>query len=217
VQNARYWVNGQLMQYLCGTNGKQSFMPVVNGQMAGTPMHVEYGAAIFSADAVAAPAPAPAPVPQPPAPVATAPAAPPAPVPLVAPMGEKRGRGRPKKNLTMVDVPNVAVSAPVAHALASGITLFVNAVPNVAFVDLSAYVAEIVEDMRQQFNVSDIRIAPDDSPLAYGKYKGMLASCAREEPPAPGVYAAFTKGSEFTEVVVEALWPFAGPGSARAF
>jgi hypothetical protein len=230
VQNARYWVNGQLMQYLCSSNGKQAFMPLVNGQMQGTPVQVPYEVPIFAAAPVQASAPQPPAPALPPAPAVTAPAVPLPPPPAAAPA--PRGRGRPRK-LVVTDVPDVQAAAAVhsqtavvsvaqaaaapAAAQSRGFHLFVNALPNAPFVDLTSYVNEAVEQIREQFGVADIRVAPDDSPLAFGKYKGVLASVVRAEPPAPGTYVAFTKGSEFAEIVVEALWPFAGPGSARAF
>lgn len=235
VQNQRYFVNGQLMQYLCSTGGQQSFMPVVNGQMQAPPVLVPYEAQIFDASGVM-PAMPQASVASPPA----APAVPAAPAPVAAAEPEKRGRGRPKKlKVDYADeaaaqasaaapaapVPVAPAPAPVVtaavsgvtEAKASGITLFINSVPNVPFIDLSSYVTEIVEDMQNQFGVPDIRVGSGDSALGFGKWKGVLAGCVRAEPPAPGVYAAFTKGSEFTEVAVEALWPMASPGSARAF
>jgi hypothetical protein len=146
-----------------------------------------------------------------------APPLPPAPAAPAAP-GEKRARGRPRK-LGITDVPGDAApaAAPAPAAVSHGFYLFVNAVPNAPFIDLAAYVNDAVEQIREQFGVPDIRVAPDDSNLAFAKWRGVLAGVVRAEPPPPGTYVAFTKGSEFTEVVVEALWPFAGPGSARAF
>lgn len=109
------------------------------------------------------------------------------------------------------------VPAPVAPAPVAGdFTLFVNTIPKEAFIDLTAYVHEAVEDMRAQFGVIDVRVADADSPISFAKWRGVLAGMVREDPPAPGTYVAFTKGSEFAEVVVEALWPLAGGRSARA-
>ncbi len=236
VQNQSYWVNGVLTQYLCSTNGQQSFIPLVNGQMQGTPILVPYEAMVFPAF-VATFVPPTAPVAAPPAP--PAPAAPVMqvgpPVPQAvaaapaAPVAEKKPVGRPRRaKMTPVDVAppaaapapgapiSVAQAAAVVAAPVAGFTLFVNSVPKGSFMDLSDYVHEAVEQMCTQFNVADIRVAPDDSPIAYARWRGVLAGMVRAEPPEPGVYVAWTKGSEFTEVVVEALWPLAVSGSARA-
>lgn len=84
--------------------------------------------------------------------------------------------------------------------------LFVNAVPNRPFRDLSEYVADLKADMEEQFGVPDIRAVQDDkSPIAFGRWKGVLAGLVKESPPEPATYVAFTKGNELVEVVAEAL------------
>lgn len=225
IQNERYWVNGHLMRYLCSTGGKQAFVPPEGGQ----PVHIDYNVTIFPEAAayapqhqavapVAAPPPAPVAAPPPPVPTAQSVAPPPPPAPGTQPAAPKR-RGRQPKD------PNAAApaAAPATQTAAptestfEGFMLFVNAVPNRPFTDLSSYIHEAVEQMRTQFGVADIRVAPDDSPLGFAKWRGVLAGLVRAEPPPPGTYMAVTKGSEFAEVVVEALWPIAALGSARAF
>ncbi|MFP2897305.1 hypothetical protein [Corallococcus sp. 4LFB] len=71
----------------------------------------------------------------------------------------------------------------------------------------------MVAKIEQECGVVDIRVAPNDSPLAYGKWKGVLAATIRAEPPEPGTYAALgVAGSELMQVAVEALEPLCGTG-----
>jgi hypothetical protein len=151
---------------------------------------------------VAAPPPPPAPPvvaapPPPPAPpvvsVKRDADAPPPPPPLTAAAAPKRGPGRPKKE-------EVASSSP-----ATGLTLYVNAFPNGTWVDLQSYILQVTNELQEHFAVSDIRCAADDSPLAFAKWRGVLAAAVREGPPAPGIYVAFTKGNELAEIVATAL------------
>ncbi|WP_223645516.1 PD-(D/E)XK nuclease family protein [Corallococcus sp. EGB] len=96
---------------------------------------------------------------------------------------------------------------------AHGLSLFVDCVPNCPAELLSGYVGRVVARIEQECGVVDIRVAPNDSPLAYGKWKGVLAATIRAEPPEPGTYAALgVAGSELMQVAVEALEPLCGPG-----
>lgn len=95
--------------------------------------------------------------------------------------------------------PAQAVHAPPAHFVSpatdvtddsSGIGLFVNVLmrglPDVKGLD--HYLADLCNRLCVQWKAVDIRCAPDDSPLAYGKWKGALAALIRAEPPEPGDY-----------------------------
>lgn len=135
---------------------------------------------------------------------------PPPPAPLAAqvaaPVEAKRGRGRPKKSEA-----EKAAAAAAAPAEAE-IELFINAVPPGKFENLSEYVNDIIGAIEEQFQVTDLRCAPNDSPLAFGKWQGVLASAVKADPPDSGRYAAFTKGNEFVAIVAETL-AFAYPES----
>jgi hypothetical protein len=167
----------------------------------------------------AAAAPPPPPMQAPPAPAVAPPppvqaaapiaAAPPPPV-QAPPVGEapKRGRGRPSKAEKAA-----AAGQTVAAAQASqGITLYLNAVPNGPFVDLTGYVYEATTLLEEQFDVPDIRSATGEGPLAFARWRGALAAMVKAEPPPPGIYVAFTKGDEFTEVVAAAVASLCAPG-----
>ncbi|MBZ4336442.1 PD-(D/E)XK nuclease family protein [Corallococcus sp. AS-1-12] len=96
---------------------------------------------------------------------------------------------------------------------AHGLSLFVDCVPNCPAEPLASYVGRKVAKIEQECGVVDIRVAPNDSPLAYGKWKGVLAATIRAEPPEPGTYAALgVAGSELMQVAVEALEPLCGAG-----
>ena len=71
---------------------------------------------------------------------------------------------------------------------------------------LEDYYLPKVREMEEQHGAADIRCAPQDSPLGYGKWKGALASYVRAVPPAPGVYFA-RSANEIEAVVIEALAP----------
>nr|WP_216669112.1 PD-(D/E)XK nuclease family protein [Corallococcus exiguus] len=93
------------------------------------------------------------------------------------------------------------------------LSLYVDCVPNCPAEPLAGYLGRMVAKIEQECGVVDIRVAPNDSPLAYGKWKGVLAATIRAEPPEPGTYAALgVAGSELMQVAVEALEPLCGTG-----
>ncbi len=146
---------------------------------------------VRDAGAPAAPPPLAAQVPAPPA--IGGQAAP------AAPTETKRGRGRPKKNAEAPQGASVAVQPN------GDVEVYINAIPPGQFTNLSEYVAEVVNDIQEQFAVADIRCAPIDSAIGYLKWRGALAGAVKADPPAAGTYVAFTKGNEFTEIVAETL------------
>lgn len=90
----------------------------------------------------------------------------------------------------------------------SGIGLFVNVVyqgadlPN----SLEGYLQEKVSALCSRYRAADLQCAPDDTPLAYGKWKGALAALVRAEPPPPGVYLVMIfDGDEVRGVLVRTL------------
>ncbi len=102
-----------------------------------------------------------------------------------------------------------------------GFTLYVDCVPNSPGVEsLAGYVAKISEKIAKQFAVEDIRCAPNkfehegkviDHPLAFGKWKGIVAACVRAEPPKPAAYTVLGS-DEVLKEVVNTLEPMCGPG-----
>jgi type IV secretory pathway VirB10-like protein len=229
IQGQKYVLppNNVMALYLVATGGQQSFLPCSgNGQplAGGAPILFAYDAQVFEL----APEPPPAPAVPPPPPVTQVvrdAAAPPPPPPLQAPpafvppsppqgqaQAEAPKRGRRTK--AKMEAARAAEAQAAGTAQSTGFTLFVNAIPNTSFTDLSAYIADVTGDMEQQFGVPDVRAVMDDkSPIAFGRWKGVLAGLVKQSPPPPGAYAAFTKGNELTEVVVEALSSLCAPGA----
>ncbi|RKH34947.1 PD-(D/E)XK nuclease family protein [Corallococcus praedator] len=117
-----------------------------------------------------------------------------------------------RKRRTKAEMEAARTSDPSRPAEGS-LSLFVDCVPNCPAEPLAGYVGRMVAKIEQECGVVDIRVAPNDSPLAYGKWKGVLAATIRAEPPEPGTYAALgVAGSELMQVAVEALEPLCGTG-----
>lgn len=95
--------------------------------------------------------------------------------------------------------------------IAKGVTLYVDVYFEKTInlpTRLEDYYTPLVRDLEKQFNAADIRCAPSDSPLAFGKWKGALACMVRDNPPPVGSYVVRGVGqSEIAQVVVEALSP----------
>lgn len=91
--------------------------------------------------------------------------------------------------------------------------LYVNALPGpgVEAKPLAPYVDLIARKLAEVVGCQDIR-ASDAKQLAFGKWKGELASFVRGAPPAPGVYYALTSESELVQIAVEALSALCAPG-----
>nr|WP_253906039.1 PD-(D/E)XK nuclease family protein [Corallococcus exiguus] len=117
-----------------------------------------------------------------------------------------------RKRRTKSEMEATRAGEPTRPAEAS-LSLFVDCVPNCPVEPLAGYVGRMVAKIEQECGVVDIRVAPNDSPLAYGKWKGVLAATIRAEPPESGTYAALgVAGSELMQVTVEALEPLCGTG-----
>lgn len=127
---------------------------------------------------------------------------------------EKRGRGRPpgstKKSESTTNASEVHGTRIVEIAEASASRqLFVDCIVKGRItVDLSAYVEKMCADLAAKFGAADIRCAPSDSPLSFGKWKGALAAAIRENPPENGTYVLHgVRESEIRLVVCETLEP----------
>lgn len=151
------------------------------------------------------PAGPPAPPAGPPAPpllqrVTRDPNAPPPPPPLSAQAAAPAKGKRAKKE----DAPATG---------GNGIRLFLNAVPNGEYKTLDGYLAAVLAEMQEVFQVADIRFPPGgDHPLAYARWEGALAAAVREGMPPAGDYVVF-RGSKMMDIVVEALIPSISAGN----
>jgi len=175
---------------------------------AATPIPPEQLATMSPAiqQAAAAVAPAPAPVAvafentvanAPPATAPVAPAAPP----------EKKSTRKPRE--PKATPPGGIGTSPSGPPLPGGIIIMVDAV--VAGLDAKP-LEPFVDDMLDEISIDnnrgiDVRCAAEDSPLAFGKWKGVLATFAKSNPPPAGVYTLHVEGSEARQVVAEALRP----------
>jgi hypothetical protein len=84
------------------------------------------------------------------------------------------------------------------------LAIYVDCAPTTAAKSLVEYVNGLVAQIRVKFDVLDVRLAPNaEHPLAYAKWKGILAAMIRETPPAPGVYVAI--GVERNDALAEAV------------
>ncbi len=94
-----------------------------------------------------------------------------------------------------------------AKAATPGLTLYLDSIEDgVVATRLEAYAERLAVTLAEEFKATDIRCAPGDSALAFGKYKGALATLVRAEPPAPGAYLV-SSSSEFGMIAFDALAP----------
>jgi hypothetical protein len=102
-----------------------------------------------------------------------------------------------------------AAATPEKKTPRVGVTLYVDCLVEGAEVEsLDAYVAErVAEAHGYDDKCIDIRAASSESPLGYGKWKGVLAALVRATPPAAGAYTLHVEGSEVRQVIAEALKP----------
>lgn len=168
------------------------------------------------------------------APAPVAPAAPPAVLPPDAPasdpakasvtpppvQGELTATQKPlarKKPAPKAPEPELpAEPAPVAvekPAPAPALRVFVDCLPNGPHGNLAGYLSGLKSKLEAEYAVADIRCAPSDSPLAFAKWRGVLAAAVRASPPAPGTYVVVgSRSSELVQVLVEALEPLCAAG-----
>jgi len=74
--------------------------------------------------------------------------------------------------------------------------------------NLDDYINDMVKTLETSAKLSDLRYAPSNHELGFGRWRGSLAACVRYDPPKPGKYLVYgVKESEIKQVVVEALVP----------
>lgn len=77
--------------------------------------------------------------------------------------------------------------------------------PSVAYKCLDAWVADTAAALASSVGADDIRCAPNDGPLGFGRWKGALAAYIRTKSLPAGNYQLDTRGSEIAEVAAEAI------------
>lgn len=134
----------------------------------------------------------------------------------------KRGRGRPRKTAPAADVAPATPSAPYAvveeiDVESRTITYRTNVAPFTLYLDALPVRGQHAEDLAplisgwcsalcERYEAADVRCAPADSPLGFGKWKGALAGMAKELGPKSGAwFLVGLKESELKAVVAEAL------------
>lgn len=103
-----------------------------------------------------------------------------------------------------------AAGEPEASEEQDGLVLLVDVIGRGmgAVQDLDAYIAKICDSLCAAFQAIDIRCAPDNSPLGFGKWRGALSAAIKDNPPERGVYKInYVADSEIRQVAVEALAP----------
>lgn len=125
-----------------------------------------------------------------------------------APVEEKRRRGRPKK--AKEDNPGTATADH--HLVVQGtfvpaqeVIVAINAIPSKGAQDLAPLVYAQAKALAEKASVVDIRCAPDDSPLAFGKWKGVLLAQLAQTRPQAGNYYLLTGGDELLIVAAGAF------------
>ena len=116
---------------------------------------------------------------------------------------KKRGRSKKSESSSMTS------TAIVSPTTTDGICLYADVViEGLETSPLEPYIEQICAALAQEYNAADLRCAPSDGALSYGKWRGALAACVRVKPPEPGVYSLMhVAESEFKQVVLEALRP----------
>jgi hypothetical protein len=84
--------------------------------------------------------------------------------------------------------------------------LFVDvSIDGAQFVDFASMVDTLTDAMAKRFGLDDVRVGGPDSPLGYGKWKGVLSAAIRETDIPAGTYYIDARGSEIYEEAVQAL------------
>jgi hypothetical protein len=118
-----------------------------------------------------------------------------------APSAPKK-RGRPAKSNTTAKT--LTQNEDGSLSVADTLEIFVDCIPSTPFEDLGSYVDDLCSRLCKQEKAADIRCAPEQSALSFGKWRGALTAVAKAEPPAPGTYVIFTS-DERAAAVAEGL------------
>ena len=160
------------------------------------------------------------------APQVTPPDAPPSehPLPAEAAKPKKRGPGRPKKEKpagieseqalaaeVVTEIDEDAGTYTVSPATATpvwpsrGVEVYIDCVVTCPTESLHPYLARLCRQLCDAHGALDVRCAPSDSHIAFGRWKGYLAEAIRQDPPPAGAYTLDTRGSEVAEVAADVL------------
>lgn len=154
--------------------------------------------------------------------------APPSEHPLPEDAQKPKGKGRPKGSKNKPKTEMVVLSEtlgppvdekfvqddekplappPAAEEKKTGFLLevYVDCVTTFPTTPLHPYLAKICRELCDEHGALDVRCAPSDSHLAFGRWKGYVAERIRQQPPANDSYSLDTRGSEIAEVAADVL------------
>lgn len=120
----------------------------------------------------------------------------------------KRPRGRPRKAVTTT---TAALASAEATEELGGYTLEIFIECDVAggADSLDEYIDRTVGELVARFcpppSIPDLRAAPNDGPIGYGKWKAAIAATVRQVPPAPGRYLLHVGTDEIRAEFANAL------------
>lgn len=166
--------------------------------------------------------------------LASKPEAPPVPAAPAQPNpdGATRTRGRPRKNASTptgaqqtaaaATLPSSVAASQGAASVGAGtqsadadlpFEVFVDCSPNVVTRSLHDYVDRALASLASKYCVDaqnrpttqDVRCAPADGPLGFGRWKGALHALVIECPPPRDSYILDTRGNEVAEIVADAM------------
>jgi hypothetical protein len=88
----------------------------------------------------------------------------------------------------------------------SELCVYVDCIPAAPSRSLDTYVAGLCSKLCEEFGVPDVRCGDGQNhPLAFGKWKGVLAARVRATPPGLGRWWIVTRGDEVKTIVADAL------------
>ncbi len=139
---------------------------------------------------------------------------------IVSEEPKKRGRPAGAKNKTEPASAAIAPSSPTSSgsqvtddAGSTTAEVYIDCIPNCAFKSLNEYVdavnktlaAKYCVDDKGQPTLQDIRVAPKNSVLGFGGWKGAVAAIVQDWDSFDGALVLDTRGNEIAEVVADAL------------
>lgn len=132
----------------------------------------------------------------------------------LAPVAAQKPMARKKPASAPVEAPPAPVVKKPAPAVdAPRLRVYVDCIPTGTYRNLGSYLAGMKGKLEADFAVGDIRCAPSDSPLAFAKWRGVLAAAVRASPPEPGTYVVIgARSSELVQVLAETLEPLCAEG-----
>lgn len=118
----------------------------------------------------------------------------------------KRTRTRKAAAQTVTHAAQPVAVDPASGEQGDELAIFVNVmIEGADYQSLDSYLFKLADDMCQRYGAADLRCAPDESPMAFGKWKGALAAAIRATLPPPGNYLINVGDSELHAVLAETL------------